>query len=261
LAKVGIDWPNKSAWVIVRGASIPLYWKEPHQFLAGMTLVALGAYQDKRMGFEDFLATLGPDGRGASWLRDLEESGLVRRIGTILSQNGLTKDLETPVGSAHQFNMCRLLYVICRAARPETVVETGVGVGTSSAFILQALNHNDRGSLYSVERVKMGLTGLLVRGELKERWHLTIGKSSDELPKIVNDREIDIFLHDSEHSNQNMLFEYGIAWPKIRESGYLLSDDIVDNFSFFRFSSRLESDLNVVVDDFGIVRKRTTVRT
>jgi predicted O-methyltransferase YrrM len=234
-----------------------LYWKEPHQFLGGLTLVAFGAFQSKAMGFEDLLAILGPDGKADSWMNDLDDSALVKRINTALVHNGLANDLETPVGSRHQFNMCRILYLICRAAQPEIVVETGVGVGTSSAFILQALNHNRRGSLHSVERVRLAVTGLLIGDELKERWHLTIGKSYDELPKLIRDREIDIFLHDSEHSNQNMLFEYNLAWPKIRESGYLLSDDIVDNFSFFRFSSRLESDLNAVVDNFGIVRKHS----
>jgi len=43
-----------------------------------------------------------------------------------------------------------LQYMAIRAFRPETVVETGVANGVSSAYILLALQKNERGALHSV---------------------------------------------------------------------------------------------------------------
>jgi hypothetical protein len=40
---------------------------------------------------------------------------------------------------------------------------------------------------------------------LKRRWHLTIGRSQDALlPLLTKLGSIDIFLHDSEHSYENL---------------------------------------------------------
>lgn len=43
------------------------------------------------------------------------------------------------------------LYVLCRISRPGVVVETGVGPGVSSTFILRALQRNRSGSLISID--------------------------------------------------------------------------------------------------------------
>jgi len=44
-----------------------------------------------------------------------------------------------------------LLYALVRVFQPEVVVETGVGPGGSSAFILNALERNGFGHLYSID--------------------------------------------------------------------------------------------------------------
>ena len=43
-----------------------------------------------------------------------------------------------------------LQYMAIRAFQPEIVVETGVAIGVSSAYILLALQKNERSALYSV---------------------------------------------------------------------------------------------------------------
>ena len=45
---------------------------------------------------------------------------------------------------------CALLYILCRILRPRIVVETGGANGFSSASILQALEGNQAGELYSI---------------------------------------------------------------------------------------------------------------
>jgi len=126
-----------------------------------------------------------------------------------------------------------LLYIAVRILRPSTVVETGVASGRSSAAILQALADNNKGILYSIDLdqkfagmpeeyiTETGRTefkgfvphgkkpGWLIPDALKNRWELILGDSKIELPKLVSRlEEIDVFYHDSEHSYDNMLFEF-----------------------------------------------------
>jgi hypothetical protein len=47
--------------------------------------------------------------------------------------------------------------------------------------------------------------------------------------------EIGVFLHDSEHSYENMLFEYQSAWAHLKSGGILLSHNIDTNNAFSEF--------------------------
>ena len=133
------------------------------------------------------------------------------------------------------------LYMLVRALKPDIFVETGVSGGESSTFILQAMEDNKKGKLYSVDFpqaiVEKGLTtispegtssGWLIPDYLKHRWDLTLGKSEDVLPPLLKKLEkIDIFFHDSLHTYDHMLFEYNTCWDHLTDNGILISDDIV----------------------------------
>ena len=131
------------------------------------------------------------------------------------------------------------LYCVVRRLRPDVVVETGVWLGYSSTFILKALKDNARGTLYSIdlpERSIGGKSGVLVPQELRDNWKLILGTSKEKLPKAIEEAtNIDIFIHDSEHTFENMMFEFNTAWPAIRSGGILLSDDVEWNGSFATF--------------------------
>jgi hypothetical protein len=45
--------------------------------------------------------------------------------------------------------------------------------------------------------------------------------------------------HDSDHSNEHMTWEFEQAWPAIRPSGLLLSDDIITNRAFDDFARQV----------------------
>ncbi len=107
-----------------------------------------------------------------------------------------------------------VLYTICRRHRPNIVVETGVASGVSSSYILCALDQNERGQLYSIDLPgwRGNESGWMVPNYLKHRWSLILGRSSEELmPLLQRVVAIDIFLHDSDHSYQNMLWEFQTA--------------------------------------------------
>ena len=152
------------------------------------------------------------------------------------------------------------LYAVLRRLRPLVAVETGVANGFSTAFALLALQANGEGQLHSIDlprevgreyapgtfyegEGRAGIPGgaepgWLIPPELKERWTLTLGRSQDVLPPLL-DRlgTIDSFMHDSEHSFECMWFEFTTAWPALRPGGVLLSDDVNSTAAFPRFAA------------------------
>lgn len=139
-----------------------------------------------------------------------------------------------------------MLYTLCRLLHPRIVVETGVSAGVSTAFILKALEDNSNGLLHSIDLPKADLpvgqqSGFVIPDYLRTRWKLHIGVTSEILPKLLSETEqVDIFLHDSEHTYENMLFEYETTWPSIRQGGLLLSDDTNRNRAFRDFAERVK---------------------
>jgi len=144
------------------------------------------------------------------------------------------------------------LYVIVRMLKPEVVVETGVSAGVSSSFILQALADNNKGRLYSIDFPNYALTdaspvpegkepGFAIPQNLKRRWVLKLGKSKDLLPNLFPEiGKTDIFLHDSEHTYDNMMFEYTRAWDYLPKGGLLLSHDIMWSNAFRDFARKVK---------------------
>ena len=122
-----------------------------------------------------------------------------------------------------------VLYIICRKQKPDSVIETGVSSGVSSSHILCALEVNRRGQLYSIDLPawQRNPSGWLIPDYLRHRWHLTQGSSADFLsPLLKRVKEIDIFLHDSDHSYENMRGEFEAAWTYLKAGGLLLSHNI-----------------------------------
>lgn len=167
------------------------------------------------------------------------------------------------------------LYVIVRATKPEKVIETGVASGLSSSYILQAMETNRTGRLYSIDlpnadseallgKVLTNLPegtepGWVVPSNLRKRWDLRMGKTFEKLPPLLEELgTIDLFLHDSEHSYENMMFEFSIAWPKIRVGGLMISDDVnlpSARGAFKEFAEASGRRPEKVYAGFGVIRK------
>ena len=150
------------------------------------------------------------------------------------------------------------LYVSVRGLRPSQIVKTGVGQGMSTTFILSALADNNSGQLHSIDvpitmRVDDHSSGCLVPDHLKNRWNLVLGESKTELPPLLNKLDsIDIFLHDSGYSAENMDFEYQEAWPHVIEGGLMLTDDIGPEF--VRFGDRVNNKISRFIRLGGSMR-------
>lgn len=173
---------------------------------------------------------------------------------------------------------CNYLYLLCRAIKPRHVVETGVQNGLSSIYILKALHENKYGTLHSIDlpnseyKSKIGRIadklaresecGWLVPEELRGRWRLLLGDSRQLLPSLLEDLgDIDIFLHDSEHTYKMMMFEYSLAWKHLRQSGVLISDDIDLSDAFHDFFLRSGSKGDVRYLGKGMPKMAAVLKT
>ena len=133
-----------------------------------------------------------------------------------------------------------ILFLIVRKYKPELFVETGIAHGYSSTIILKALEMNGSGSLVSIDASdhfelcgKTTPIGWVVPEELRKRWSIRLGLSTDVLPTITE--KIDIFYHDSSHTEENMTNEYEWARDHLKPNGILMSDDIDDNRAWVNF--------------------------
>ena len=137
---------------------------------------------------------------------------------------------------------CSHIYSIIRERQPDTIIETGIGRGVTSTFILAALQKNGHGKLISID--KGTETGQLVVNGLKLNWERKIGKTSDVLPTI--DQPIDIFLHDSLHTYDNMSFEFEWANQHLPSGGLVLSHDIGTNNSIYDFAKKYNRQVQYI---------------
>ena len=154
-----------------------------------------------------------------------------------------------------------IVYVCTRALKPAVMVETGVASGSSTCYILHAMELNQKGLLYSMDlpnadrgaSVPKGKEiGWLVPLKLRHRWRLILGRSREKLPLLLKDLEgINAFLHDSEHTYETMMFEYETAWLYLKREGLLLSDDIHWNRAFYEFVKNKNPKRWILFDGLG----------
>jgi predicted O-methyltransferase YrrM len=204
----------------------------------------------------------------SSYADEVAASGLVEHLDEQAALFWSTVSGVTPRGQ--RYNTGRVtgrdgygeglrLYALLRTLRPETVVETGVCNGVSTAFLLLALNRNGTGALHSIDlpeyadpdadadafwEGKGGAVvpsgkepGWMIPDELRGPWKLVLGRSQDELPPLLERLgTIDVFMHDSEHSYECMSFEFEHAFRALRPGGALIADDVDANDAFADFA-------------------------
>jgi predicted O-methyltransferase YrrM len=161
--------------------------------------------------------------------QELRASGLAE---TLLERGaGSAFSRELPQGS--------LLYLLVRALRPSVVVETGVGPGYSTAWILGAMNDNHTGELTSLgpgptagrhAGVHDVALGQFVPPTLRGRWTLALGNTEDRLREILAGfHEVDVFLYDNGPVAARARFELLAAWERLSPRGVLLAHHVDAN--------------------------------
>jgi len=143
------------------------------------------------------------------------------------------------------FEAVALLYTICRTLRPRIVVELSVASGVSSAIVLLAMRKSQQGQLISIDLpnydkawvdavvAKEGRipgrsfvdnslpedkgSGWAVPANLRDRWELILGNTREVLSGLLaRVDEVDLALHDSDHSSEAVSEEGLALWSRLR---------------------------------------------
>jgi hypothetical protein len=150
--------------------------------------------------------------------------------------------------------LVRAIWCLTRHLVPENVVETGVGHGVTSRIILEALERNELGHLWSIdlpalEKVWQEQVGIAVGDRQRDRWSLIKGSSRLHLPKLLSQiGQVDLFIHDSLHSERNVRFELDRAWAALRPGGALVVDDVDANRGFQSFTQTFSGHRSMICE-------------
>jgi len=148
----------------------------------------------------------------------------------------------------------RALWCLTRHLQPSVVVETGVAHGFSSRFILEALEQNGSGHLWSidlppVEHALRQQVGIAVGSHQRSRWSYVRGSSRRRLPDLIRRLpQIDLFIHDSLHSERNVRFELDSSWAVLGPGGAIVVDDVDANWGFHSFTNAFSGQWSVVCE-------------
>ena len=166
-------------------------------------------------------------------------------------------------------------------SQAEKGYRNGVAHGVTSRFILEALNRNGDGHLWSIdlpplERVWRNQIGAAVGDRYADRWSYIRGSSRRRLPQLLSRLgQIDLFIHDSRHSERNVRFELDRAWPTLRPNGAIVVDDVDATWGFQSFTQTFSSHQSLICEAeplrpdlrrfnkkglFGIILKRPTAQ-
>jgi len=154
----------------------------------------------------------------------------------------------------------KAIWCLIRHLRPERVVETGVAHGLTSRLILEAMELNQSGHLWSIDKPPLdpsiaAQVGAAVDGTTAKRWTLLKGSSRQCLPAVLREiGKIDLFIHDSLHTDQNVRFEVFQALNSLGPGGYIVIDDIDANVAFEKIVAKLNPPLSLICQSRPIRR-------
>ncbi len=148
---------------------------------------------------------------------------------------------ELPAMGDHRHDadpeLARAVYIAVRSSRPERVVETGVARGITSRVILEAMERNGCGHLWSIDlppQLDQYADQWAAVVSDRRRWTFICGSSRQVLPRLVQDLgSIDLFLQDS--AARNMRYEFELVWGAVRTGGLVIANNVGESNAFEAF--------------------------
>jgi Methyltransferase domain len=207
-------------------------------------LAALRVPQSELYGALDDVARPLHEAIGAAWPCQISGSfdEVWDDIVTGLTASGVRVGLASYGGwSDCDRALAQAIWCIVGHMRPVKVIETGVAHGVTSRVILEGLERNGSGHLWSVDLpavdpVLHSEIGIAVPKNLRSRWTYVEGTSRERLPHLLADiQQLDLLVHDSLHTGRNLRFELDSAWPVVRPGGVVVVDDIDHSLGFRTF--------------------------
>ncbi len=157
-----------------------------------------------------------------------------------------------------------LIYNLCEHTQAKNALETGVAYGWSSLAALLSISKRN-GTLFSSDMPYLGkdndvYVGCVVPENLKSNWKLFRFADRESLPKIFREQdEFDFIHYDSDKSYNGRMWAYPLLWGKVRNGGFLMSDDIGDNAAFMDYCKQNNHTPTIIEFDgkyAGIILKK-----
>jgi hypothetical protein len=128
--------------------------------------------------------------------------------------------------------LSRAIWCLIRHLKPRVVVESGVGQGSTSRCVHEALALNGTGHLLSIDPPPAVPAGPgLVRRPFRIQGS-DAGTPSELLSQVGR---MDVFVHSSLHTARNARDEADLAWRALSPGGTMIIDDIGSNGRFRSF--------------------------
>lgn len=161
---------------------------------------------------------------------------------------------------------CETLYLLVRCMKPKVVLETGMLFGSFTSHILEAMRKNDVGKLYSLElnqELFPGvMAGSIIPSNLSIRHEIIYGDCRKTLPEICSKlQNIDLFVHDSIHTFDHMMWEYLSVHQYMKAGSIISSHDVIatryrpNAFNVFASAFHYPSQIFM---NFGVLQVVTT---
>ena len=151
----------------------------------------------------------------------------------ILNSKG-NKIKESVIGLAGSKTRLKTIAYILKTFNLDIMIESGTQHGVSALFIEEFIQFTGC-SIYSIDikpNVKPEGVGLVNYVILKS----PVRKSFKSITReLVNKHSNILFFHDSDHSYENMMFEFNWAWNELKVD-FLISDDVSENMAFSNFT-------------------------
>ncbi len=136
-------------------------------------------------------------------------------------------------------------YICVRLLKPKIILETGVDKGLGSVVLIRALMKNKEEGLsgYYYGTDINPKAGYLLNGEYKNFGQILYGDSIKSLDGF--EKQIDLFINDSEHSAEYEYMEYMAIKDKLSNNAIILGDNSHSTDKLIQFS--IENDRKFIL--------------
>lgn len=179
----------------------------------------------------------------------IEGEQIFREVLQEKSGNNYEKNFDCEIGLAS------FLYAYILTNKPLTVVETGVANGITTNVIMKALEVTG-GVLHSFDIDDR--TQNVYTGSGNWHFHLLSGNLEESLEaQILKIKDIELWIHDSNHGYLWQTYEYRLARRVLSPHGVLVSDDIDSSTAWGHASRQFLENPTAIFDNrkfIGVAR-------
>lgn len=111
-------------------------------------------------------------------------------------------------------------YAIVRAVKPKVLVETGTDKGLGSLVLAEAVRKNGFGKVFTIDINPD--SGQFLDDKYDDVLKRLIG---DSLQRLLTIKDIDVFIHDSNHSEKHESNELNLILDRLAKSAIVLTDN------------------------------------